>query len=175
MKMPSILLSSAVLLLVLSSCDFFRGIAGRPGGEELRAKRERIDSARAQAAAIQLAKADSVLREQRFRADSAHAEDSLRSLGKLRRASAVKGLPSASLEKKYYIVVGAFSNEVYAEKLSARYAADGFRTGILRYRSNGLNTVYASPSDNIVETFAAWKKILSMPYAAKETWILVND
>lgn len=174
MNKVAVIISCAMLLLAVSSCDFFRGIAGRPQSAEINAKRARIVQAEAKKAAEEKSRADSLLRIRQFRADSAQAYEALKKLGKLRRASAIKSLPSSSLDKQYYIIAGAFSNEVYADKLASKLSADGFASGILRYR-NGLNTVYAAPCGNIVEAYGSWQKIMQLPYASKETWILVNE
>ena len=166
----------AVLLLMLSaaSCDFFRVIAGRPTSAELSEKRERIAAAEQQRLIREQERLDSIARADRYRADSLYALDTLSHAGKLRYVSSLKSLPGKLVEKRYSVVVGAFSSEDNARRLSGRYAAEGLTGGILRSR-NGLHTVYVCPCDSITVAMDAYRRVRKLPFGSKETWILVNE
>ena len=85
MKRLSFILAALLLLSGVSSCDFFRGLAGRPLSSDIEAKRARIELAQKRAEAfrdsLERARKDSVLRVQQFLADSTYAADSLLKAG----------------------------------------------------------------------------------------------
>lgn len=178
MKNLSVVLALSVLTLCVSSCDFFRALAGRPGSSYIQEKRARIEQVEARLAAVrdsvERAHQDSVARVERYVADSLHAMDTLRAAGLLRKASAIKNIPSRKLGRHYYVVVGAFANESNASRLAARYSDAGFESMVFRCYS-GLNTVFVSPCDRVTDAFGAYRSVMRLPYASKETWILVNE
>ena len=45
---------------------------------------------------------------------------------------------------------------------------------VFRYYS-GLNAVFVSPCNRVTEAFEAYRSVMRLPYASKETWILVNE
>lgn len=168
----------AVILFSLGACDFLRGIAGRPSSAQINEKRARIERAEAMKAArrdsLERARLDSVARVERYVADSLYAVDSLVHCGKLRKASSFSSISRKSLEYRCYVVAGAFSNERNAIKLAGRYADAGFESLVFKYRS-GLNAVLLAPSDRISDAFEAYRRIVKLPFASKECWMLVNE
>ena len=174
MKKIPVILAAVMLLLGVSSCDFFRSLAGRPGSAQIQQKRVLIQKAEARRDSLEQARLDSVARAERFAADSLYALDTLGRSGLLRKASAFSNISRSSLENRYYLVVGAFSNANNAQRLCARYVDAGYRSLVFCYRS-GLNAVFVAPSDNIVETLAAYRGVVQLPFASKQTWVLVNE
>jgi hypothetical protein len=178
MKRLSFIFAALLLLCGLSSCDFFRGLAGRPLSSEIEAKRARIESAQKRAEAfrdsLERARMDSVIRAQKFLSDSTHATDSLLKAGKLRRASSIRNIPKAKLQSRYYVVVGAFSQEANATRLVARYRDAGFRAEALRYHS-GTTAVLVEPTARITDAMDAFRRIKVLPFAPKEAWILIDE
>ena len=176
-KVP-VILAAVVLLLGISSCDFFRGIAGRPRSAQINEKRARIELAEAAKAArrdsVEKARLDSAARAEQYAADSLYALDSLTRCGKLRKASSVSNIPMKALKSRWYVVAGAFANEANAKRLAARFDDAGFETELLKYRS-GLNAVLVAPSDRIPETFGAYRRIIKLPFASNQCWVLVNE
>ncbi len=178
MKNLSVLCALCLLTLCVSSCDFFRTLAGRPGSSYINEKRaliEKVESRKAEVRdSIERARLDSVARAERYAADSLHAMDTLKHAGKLRKASSIKNIPARRLDRRCYVVVGAFSNEGNASRLAARYRDAGFESMVFRYYS-GLNAVLVSPCNRVTEAFEAYRAVMRLPYASKETWILVNE
>ena len=174
MNRVPVILALTLLIFGVCSCDFFRSLAGRPGSAEIAAKRVRIERAEAYRDSVQQARLDSIALAERSAADSLHAEDTLTHIGKLRTASSFKNMNRSMLERRCYLVVGAFSQEDNARRLAARYESEGFETTIFRYRS-GLNTVMVSPCDRIADVLEAYRKVKRLPFASKETWVLVNE
>ncbi len=178
MKKFSVFLTALLLLSGAVSCDFFRGIAGRPLSSEIRAKRELIQAKEQREStyrdSVERARKDSILRMERFIADSTYAADTLLKAGKLRRASTIRNIPSRKLVSRYNIVVGAFSQEGNAARLAEKYRAAGFSAEVFRYYS-GLNAVFVEPCRTLPEAMEAFRKVSGQPFASKETWILINE
>ena len=173
-----VILAAIALLLLVSSCDFFRGLAGRPGSAEIQRKRALIEQVEVQKAAyrdsVERARLDSVARQERYVADSLYALDTLTRCGKLRKLSALSGIPRTALHQRCCVVVGAFANPKNAEKLAGRYRDAGYASSVVAYR-NGLNAVFVAPSDRITECLDAYRGIIRLPFASKECWILVKE
>ena len=178
MKKLAYLFAFCLMALSLNSCDFFRALAGRPGSSYIREKKARIEQVETRKAelrdSIERARLDSVACAERYVADSLYAMDTLKHAGKLRKASSIKNIPANKLDRRCYVVVGAFSNEANARRLMARYRDAGFDSMMFRYRS-GLNAVFVAPCNRITDAFESYRAVMRMPFASKETWILVNE
>ncbi len=169
---------AALLIVLVSSCDFFRGLAGRPGSAYIQEKRARIELKESREAAVrdslEKVRRDSVARAERFAADSLFAMDTLSKAGRLRKLSSYKTIPHSALRSRYCVVAGAFSQEGNAKRLASKYADAGLEAWICRYRS-GLDAVFVAPCDDIVQALDAYRKVLHQPFSSKEVWILVNE
>lgn len=174
MNKVSVIIILAALLASVSSCDFFRAIAGRPGSAELQQKRERIERMEARRDSLEKARLDSAARAEKAAADSLYALDTLSRSGLLRKASALSKIPRNNLEHRYCIVAGAFSKPENAERLSLRYSAAGFESVAFRY-SNSLTAVFVAPCDCIYDALEAYRKVKQLPFASKNAWVLVNE
>ena len=168
------LLAAALLLLSVSSCDFFRTLAGRPGSAEIRQKQELILRAEAMRDSLDRARLDSAARAERFYADSLYAVDTLTRTGRLRKASAIKSIPQKDLDHRYCLVVGAFSQPSNAERLVTRYSEAGFNAFVFRYHG-GMSGVCVEPCDRIDEALEAYRRVMRLPFASRQTWVLVNE
>ena len=174
MNKVSVIIILAALLASVSSCDFFRAIAGRPGSAELQQKRERIERMEARRDSLEKARLDSAARAEKAAADSLYALDTLSRSGLLRKASALSKIPRNNLEHRYCIVAGAFSKPENAERLLLRYSAAGFESVAFRY-SNSLTAVFVAPCDCIYDALEAYRKVKQLPFASKNAWVLVNE
>ncbi|MBR5905413.1 MAG: SPOR domain-containing protein [Bacteroidales bacterium] len=174
MNKVSVIIILAALTASVSSCDFFRGIAGRPGSAELQQKRERIEMMEARRDSLEKARLDSAARAEKAAADSLYALDTLSRSGLLRNATALSKAPRKNLEHRYYVVAGAFSKPENAERLALRYSAAGFESVAFRY-SNSLTAVFVAPCDCIYDALEAYRKVMQLPFASKNTWVLVNE
>ena len=174
MKKVPVIIAAAILLLCVSSCDFFRSLAGRPVTAQIEQKRILIQKSEARRDSLERVRLDSIAFAERYAADSLYALDTLGHKGKLRNASGLSNISRSALDRRYYIVAGAFSNEKNAARLSGRYSDAGFESFVFRYRS-GLNAVFVAPSDSIVEILSAYRSIVKLPFASSQTWVLVNE
>lgn len=163
-----------ILALGVSSCDFFRHLAGRPDSEEIAAKRALIEKAAALRDSVDRARLDSAARAEKYVADSLFATDTLSGISALRGPSSLGRASSDLLPARYCIMAGAFANVTNAERLAARYEASGFRACLLRFK-NGRSVVLVAPSDSIVEALDAYRRISKLDFASRGMWIIVNE
>ena len=173
-----ILVSSLLALAVcmLSGCDMFRSMAGRPTSKD-------IDMMRAELASRQAAEAayrDSVERVLRHQQDSvAAAQKALETLadlgGQLRHPSQLSGLSSSTtLEYRFYAVLGSFKERANAVKFMDRISAAGYSAGLITFRS-GLTSVGACCTDDPALFVQSLDKIKAEPFCPSDFWILVNE
>ena len=172
-KVPT-LFAVLLALVLVQSCDFFRHMAGRPDSEWINAKRARLELAEHRRDSIECARRDSVRLAQQAEADSLHAVDSLLKVGKLRKASDVKSISKAWLDERWALVVGVFANDTNARKLASKYEAAGYRARISRTRS-GMNILVVAPCGTISDAMKAYREVKRLPFASKETWVIVKE
>lgn len=165
------ILLAALGLTMLQGCDFFRKLAGRPTSDEIAAKREVI----LREEAAHQARMDSLSRVEKAKADSLALLDSLRNAGEmflsvssLRRANTVK------LNKRYYIIVGAFSNADNASWLASKIENAGYEVAKIPY-GNGFTAVGVAGTDALAHLWENLRKVRSESFCPKDVWILVND
>ena len=175
MKRSVIFILLAAVLLT-SSCDFVRKLAGRPTSSELEAKRVAV----LEAQQVQhLARLDSMRRVEKQMKDSlealeAHLLDSLsQTKGTILNPSKLGGLYTTKLESRYCIVVGAFRNRAYAEKKLKACNEAGYTATIISFR-NGLLAVSICPSESLNETLKTLNSLRGKGVCPKDSWILVN-
>lgn len=174
----SILLLASLTLLV-SGCDFFRTLAGRPTSDELaaiinakeKAAAEAVAKAsEAQAAPDTLAAADTVAAVQ-APAVQAPATPAVQPAAEPAPAAG-KPRPSKILSLKYYIVVGTFSSDENARKLVSKAEAKGFPAAVFPFR--GMSGVAVCGTDSHEEIKASLAKVRESGIFPKESWIFVN-
>ena len=181
--LQSILLLASLTLLV-SGCDFFRTLAGRPTSDELaaiinakeKAAAEAVAKAsEAQAASDTLAAADTVAEVQAPAAQApaaqAPAAPAVQPAAEPAPAAG-KPRPSKILSLKYYIVVGTFSSDENARKLVSKAEAKGFPAAVFPFR--GMSGVAVCGTDSIEEIKASLAKVRESGIFPKESWIFVN-
>lgn len=174
MKRTLILLFASVLLV--SSCDFVRTLAGRPTSaqvEQIRKNRIAAEEAAHQAKLDSMAKAEKEM-AQALAAREAHLLDSLtQAKGTVLNPSKLGGLYTTKLESKYYIVVGAFRVRSYAERKLNQCNKAGYTATIISFR-NGLLAVAICPSNNLDETLKTLKQLRGTEVCPQDGWILMN-
>lgn len=176
MKHRIIVFSLLMLSICLvSACDMFRSLAGRPTSEDIDMMRMELEYRETEA----IARQDSIEKAQARIKDSLAVEaakDSLSKLGGLlRNPSRLGGFSSSYVpEHKYYIVMGSFKDRSNAERFAARINDAGFKAELLPFR-NGMTSVGACPSDNPGEFLDLFGRIKADPVCPKDYWILVNE
>lgn len=176
MKHRIIVFSLLILSVCLvSGCDMFRSLAGRPTSEDLAGMRLEL-AARETA---ELARKDSLEKVQARIQDSllqAAAMDSLRQFrGLLRDPSRLGGFSSSFTPgHKFYAVIGSFKDRSNAERLLSRINDAGFPGELIPFRS-GMTSVGACPSDRPAEFLEMLGRIKADPACPNDFWILVNE
>ena len=170
-------MKKVILLLVLAGtvmltgCDAFRSLAGKPTSSEITVKRAYIDSLNN----AHQARIDSLRRVEKALADSLAVLDSLKQNGgTILNPSAMGGLFTTRLDYRYYVVIGAFTQRSYAERLLVKARDAGYIATLISFR-NGFNAVGLSQTDHLEKAYAALRKIEQEPCGPKDVWILVNE
>lgn len=172
----------ALALSVLTGCDGFRWLAGRPTSADLAAKQAILAAKQAfmeqREENHRQVMADSIRHAGQTRQtadDSLAALDSLQRInGKMLAPTAMGGLGTTRLENRYYIVIGTFAMPGNAEALLERVQKDGYDGTVIRFR-NGYNAVGICPTDHLPTAFAALKKVKTETFCPSDVWILVNE
>lgn len=160
----------ALCLCLLCSCDLFRSLAGRPTSDQIEQKKVLI----ALRQKAEQAKRDSLEKARKHVADSLAAIDSIRGCGILLRTPAdARGFSSIGLEKKYYLVLGTFSERANAEGFSRKLPAES-DPAIFRLR-NGFNVVTACQSDDPIEFLEHLKLLRDSWKISSDAWIFINE
>lgn len=166
----------AAVMVLVSGCDLFRTIVGRPTSSDL--EEMRVELARRRTAEEQAAAERAALEIKRA-ADSVAvvaALDTLRGMGGvLRTPDKLGGLSDATvLDAKYYIVLGSFKDASNATRYAGRINDAGFPASVISFRT-GFNSVGVCPSDNPAEFLKSLRKVTRQDFCTGDYWILVNE
>ena len=163
-------ISALAALCLLTGCDFFRTLAGRPTSADIAAKRALIERTEQQEAA----RRDSIQRvEQQILADSLAVMQALSENKKLcPPADRVRGYATASLPYKYFILVGTFSNADNANRVIA--AAEKAGLNPVRIPYGRLIAVGVCPSNSLVQVYHSLEAVREQPFCPKDAWILAK-
>jgi len=160
------------LLVSLTGCDAFRRLAGRPTSAELEQQRLELIAIRE---AQHQARIDSLRIVEKRLADSLATLDSLKQLGgTVLNPTKIGGLYTTKLDYKYYIVVGAFQQRSFAERLLTRVQNAGYVGTLISFR-NGYNVVGICQSDDLNKINASLRKVKQESFCPTDVWILVNE
>lgn len=156
-------------LTLFTSCDLFRKMAGRPTSKDIQAKRELI--AREQQSHQQ--RLDSLKLMQKHISDSLAVLDSIRmSSSSLVSVRQLSEQSRASLEHRYYVIVGAFGKSQNARSFAESAREAGYEPSLIVYQ-NGFIAVGVSPADKITDAYAALNKVRDSGFCP-DAWILDN-
>ena len=162
----------AMSLFVVTGCDFFRTLAGRPTSEEIAKKK--VELLRAEQAVLQ-AKIDSMRLEQKMVQDSVDAVCEIRQCGgNILNSARLGGLYSTELGARYHVIIGAFKQRVNAETLLGKAVEAGYAPELINF-NNGNIAVGLCPSDNIIEVKDALLKVKAEAFCPADVWILLNE
>ncbi|MBQ9476913.1 MAG: hypothetical protein IJU63_03910 [Bacteroidales bacterium] len=157
-------------LCLLTGCDFFRTLAGRPTSADIAAKRALIERQEQQEAA----RRDSIERvRQQILADSLAVMQALAANRNLfPPAEQVHGYATASLPYRYYILVGTFSNADNANRVIAAADKAGLHPARIPY--GRLVAVGVCPSNSLVQVYHSLEAVRQQPFCPKDAWILAK-
>lgn len=159
------------VLPLLSGCDFFRTLAGRPTSKDIEAARLRIEREEA----AHRFRLDSLRRVQKAMADSLELLDAIKAeKSNILSSGSVGGVGASALDCRYYIIVGAFSDKANAEKQGRKASDKGYRVTLVPFR-NGYTAVALEGSRSLSEAYAALKRIKEESFCPADAWVLVNE
>ena len=160
------------LSVPLTGCDAFRRLAGRPTSAELEQRRMEL---LAQREAEHQARIDSLRIVEKALADSLATLDSLKQIsGTVLNPTKIGGLYTTKLDYRYYIIVGAFQQRSFAERLLTRVQNAGYVGTLISFR-NGYNVVGICQSDDLNKINASLRKVREEPFCPSDVWVLVNE
>ncbi len=161
----------ALAVTLLQGCDSFRRLAGRPTSADIAAKREIILKEEAE----HQARMDSLRRVEKAKADSLALIDKIKESGEMfLSVSSLRRANSLKLDKRYYIVVGAFSNAANASWLASKIEGAGYSVQKVPY-GNGFTAIGIAGTDTLAHLWDNLQKVKTESFCPKDVWILVND
>lgn len=180
----SVMLLMLATVFVVTGCDFFRVLAGRPTSDEINAKR--IAMMKAEEAALQ-AHLDSIAKVEeearKIAQDSIDAQAYIDENGVILNAASrlggisEDGLYDLSSGTRYRVVLGSFKDRNNALKLMALVSDSGdFWPHLIDFRT-GIVAVAACPSDRIQNVVWGLKELKTRgkDVCPADAWILKCD
>lgn len=169
----------ALSMFVLTGCDFFRTLAGRPTSTDIeRIQVETLLAEKADLLASNMAlekRCDSLYKAFRNVTDSLNALDSISQYGgTVLNPTTLGGLFSTKLEARYYVIIGAFRYRTNAELLLNKAVENGYKPALISFR-NGKMAVGVCPTNNIKDAFIALKKVKMETFCPADVWVLLNE
>ena len=146
---------SVILLsvtFVVTGCDFFRVLAGRPTSKEIEAKRAEI---------LRSAQDDKVVAQD--------DKDSLQVV-KPEVTEPVPARPTGE-KKRFYVIMGAFSSRENAEKYAERIKSFGYEPEFFGF-TEGRTAVGIGGTDDPEEAKAFMKELKGQDFCPEGVWIL---
>ena len=147
MKKTLLVAALAAIVLLVSGCDMFRRMAGRPTSKDIAAKRAMIEWKEKEKAAAEAAAADTAA-----------------------LASVAEAVEEPAAPVRYTIILGAFKEKANAEKLAAKAGAEGYPAELVTY-SSGMTVVSVCPSATLEDARRALEEISDKSFFQKNAWI----
>ena len=166
--MKSLLRLSVILLSVtvmVTGCDFFRVLAGRPTSKEIAAKREEIlRSAQGDRTPVEPGMADEnhgmTDEKPGMTSDSALPADTSTSLA-----------TKTKEKKRFYVIMGAFSSRENAERYAERVRSFGYEPEFFGF-TEGRTAVGIGGTDDAEQAKAFMKELKGQDFCPDGVWIL---
>ena len=176
-----ILVALLSVIMVVTGCDFFRVLAGRPTSKEIEAKRTEIlrsaqddkDSVPQQDQdSVQVVKPETAASERQDDGQRPHSAAAEQSEARMDAAVPVRPAGSTSGEKKrFYVIMGAFSSRENAEKYAERIKSFGYEPEFFGF-TEGRTAVGVGGTDDPEEAKAFMKEIKGQDFCPEGVWIL---
>ena len=168
-----------VMMFVVTGCDFFRMVAGRPTSKDI--EKKRLEIIKAEEAALQ-ARLDSIAaveaEKQKVVQDSVEAltyiAENRVNLHDVARLGGIQKdeLTDSSQGTRYRVILGSFKDRGNAEKLLHKVSEAGdFWPHLIVLRS-GMVAVAACPSDRIQNVVWGLKELRTNDVCPADAWIL---
>ncbi len=151
MKVFKLIITLAAAMMLLTGCDFFRSIMGKPTSKDIeRMRQEAVEQARRQRikdslAAIELSKAQ----EQQKQSQENLLDESA---------------------GRYHVILGSFKVDGNAEKMYALLEKNGYSPRVIRF-NNGFEAVSVAAYDNYREALKAMYDVMEFEFCPEDVWI----
>ena len=153
-----ILVALLSVTMVVTGCDFFRVLAGRPTSKEIEAKREEI---------LRSAQDDKVVAQDDKDSVPQQDQDSVQVV-KLETAASAR---PAGEKKRYYVIMGAFSSKDNAVKYAERIKSFGYEPEFFGF-TEGRTAVGVGGTDDPEEAKAFMRELKGQDFCPEGVWIL---
>ena len=162
----------AFFALCVCSCDFVRGIAGRPTSRDIEDIKFKLAVAAAEKERRALLDDDDEYEAEETAADVPCEEEFLVPEGiKLSSSRLVRDPGSLP---RYLIIVGAFGNEANARTVADRANEAGHEAVFIPY-TNGLVAVGLCPTDDLKTVCETLERLRGESFCPSDAWILENS
>ncbi|HIR34421.1 MAG TPA: SPOR domain-containing protein [Candidatus Coprenecus merdigallinarum] len=152
MKVFRLVSALVVALMLVTGCDFFRSIMGKPTSKDLeRMRQEALEQERRQR--IQ----DSVDRARQLELEKAMKEEQQADL-----------LDESA--GRYHVILGSFKVEGNAEKMFALLGKNGYTPHRIRF-NNGFDVVSVAVYDDYRDALRAMNDIMEYEFCPEDVWI----
>ena len=167
-----ILVALLSVTMVVTGCDFFRVLAGRPTSKEIEAKRAEILRSAQDDKVVAQDDKDSVPQQDQDSVQVAKPETaaSERWDDGQRPHSAVPARPAGE-KKRYYVIMGAFSSRENAEKYAERIKSFGYEPEFFGF-TEGRTAVGVGGTDDPEEAKAFMRELKGQDFCPEGVWIL---
>ncbi len=156
-------------VLLLSGCDTFRRLAGRPTSGEIEAAREQKLAEKLEQEALK----DSL----QLIIDSLGTpseEDSLKEDVKIATVEEKGGLfYTQELEYRYYVILGSFKEERYLNAMIKTVSDAGYIPVVIKF-ANGFTSVGVAAENSLYEATYALRGLRREEFCPEDVWILYN-
>ena len=132
---------------MLTSCDFFRSLAGKPTSKD-------IERMRIEAQAKKQRQLDSI---NKAKADS------------LALIAAMEAEKNA-LKERFYVVLGSFEVQGNAERMYQFLEKNNYTPRTIRFK-NGFELVSAASTNNLQEALKIMDELLAFEYCPDDVWV----
>ena len=186
-----ILVALLSVTMVVTGCDFFRVLAGRPTSKEIEAKRAEIlrsaqddkvvaqddkvvaqddkDSVPQQDQdSVQVVKPETAASERQDDGQRPHSAAAEQSEARMDAAVPVR---PAGEKKRYYVIMGAFSSRENAEKYAERIKSFGYEPEFFGF-TEGRTAVGVGGTDDPEEAKAFMRELKGQDFCPEGVWIL---
>lgn len=152
MKAFRLISTLMVALMLVTGCDFFRSLVGKPTSKELeQMKREAVEQARKQR------QLDSINRAKALALEQAKA------------AEENKNLLDESAGR-YHVILGSFKVEGNAEKMYALLEKNGYTPRVILF-NNGFEVVSVAAYNNYRDALKAMNDVMEYEFCPEDVWI----
>ncbi|MFA5325738.1 MAG: SPOR domain-containing protein [Bacteroidales bacterium] len=160
MKTTRFLVVLLVTMMIISGCDFFRSLLGKPTSEDL----ELIAYQKEVAAK---AKADSInnINDNIIKVDTLIADNE-----KVVESKSIVKQPSSDFNYRYYVIVGSFKNYANAERFSKILLKKNYDVKNFKFK-NGYNMVSILGSVDYHEANKKLNEMLESEICSDDIWI----